>query len=220
MQINFSNIWENLKNADREISAIVDSYKKLKSDRLRHTLPGRRSAFQTATEFKFAFGSLQAITKPLVLATDGIYCVSRISCEIYYEFVSNGFVVRQTMTPVANGLIYKTLLGDSAVGGYTLQPKPVFDFEWDYQVGSSTRHYGTDSLGGSRNLSRESLMGNNYKQFEFLRSYFFKGNDSIVLTIQPTVQLPLVANRYFIVSIVTFGHKILGYSGLPNENQG
>lgn len=219
-EINFSNIWNTLKKSDEDIKAIINSYKKLKSDRKKHTIPGRRTMFMTATEFRFLPGinQLQPITKPLVFSTDGIYCIGRMSYECYLENTTPPVTTRSTMISVANGLVHPDFLGDSGIAGYTNSPKPVFDFEWDLAIGSNERHYSTDSLGGGRYLSRETLLGNNYKQLELMRSYFLKGNEFFALTVKPTLNtgIDVAPNRAFIVSIVTIGHKILGYTGLEN----
>jgi hypothetical protein len=245
---NLSNVWNSLVKVNSEVSDLYKQYRELKKDRLTKVLPGRRSIFFTATEFEFTWvltntgtdlfsiaPAKQAIIKPIVMSTDGVYCLTKFAYEAYLELsftFTSGTVVRnrvrrttfcQTPFGLANFMVINpNLLSVTA---------PCFDFEWKLEIGSNDRSYATDAiLNNNQNsvgmLSRKCLGSYNNKQFEFAKPYYLDGNDFFTLTINPTL-VPLSNFRLraglatiegltnlsakVVLSMVTIGHKILGH---------
>jgi len=245
--VNLSEIWNTLNGINSEISGLYNDYKTVKTQRLTRVLPGRRSFFMTATEFEFPlvltntatdlFSIVPAklpVIKPIVMSTDGVYCLSRMSHESYLELsfdytsgVSTQHRSRRTvMVTTPYGLANYLIINPNASNHIA----PCFDFEWKLEIGSNDRSYATDAIiNNNQNaqgfLGRKCLGGFNDKQFEFHKPYFLDGNEFFTLTINPTL-VPLSNYRLklslaslvgltnvsakFIVSMVTIGHKILG----------
>lgn len=237
--MNISNVWKNLRFFDLEISKIYNNYALDKKQKTENTVPGRRTIFNTVTEFVFpctlgidpttatrasvALSSLLPQSKPIIMSTDGVYEVSRLSFESFFEQVFSDGTRRRDGMPQDNRGMYSNEVTtvprifdetDADVG-------PCFDFEWMLSTGSNDRSYSQDTYGASPFLSRNVLMGNNYKQFEFQKPYILDGNELLSYTLKPTMgprpgtRLPAgsadnVSEANFIVQMVTIGHKILG----------
>lgn len=176
-EVNLSNIWKSLKEADSEILSLKNQYKTYKKEALAKPLPGRRSMFVTATEFVWprvaltpanpAFGifdvtlpfSMDEITQPVIMSGDGVYVVERISYEAYIQWEFD--FLASTTHPIPPSLNKPRTRRDSLANvqngltapsltyvGLNRPGNPIFDFEWRLSIGSNDRSYSLDALGG------------------------------------------------------------------------
>lgn len=208
--------WDQLNGINK---ALDDTEKVVHRELVPPTSEGRRTLFSATKRYTFRPNEFVSKTQTLVHSAGSVTRVVRLNYEVNIEF--NTDTVRDLRRRFNLRVDPRVL--EANPEGVGTEEYYLFDFEWNYSLGSTQKNYGQNRGNNAPTfLSRKSL-GNpeNNKQLLFSEKnpLVLNTNEALEITINPTFMFlnttqnffPASLDPVFVVSISYAAYRTFGY---------